>query len=121
MTRRTERVNELLRGELSEILRRQVKDPRLDLLFSVTEVDVAPDLKSARVYVSVMAGEEETANAFLALKAAAPYVRHELRSRLASLRYTPALIFLRDQSIERGARLSALINQVASERTEPEP
>ena len=118
-------MNELLRSELSEILQRQVKDPRLDVLVSVTEVDVASDLKSARVYVSVMAGEDETANAFLALKTAAPYVRHELRSRLTSLRYTPALIFLQDQSIERGARLSALINQVAAQHTddqmEPEP
>lgn len=121
MTRRTERVNELLRSEVSDILQHQVKDPRLDLLFSVTEVDVSPDLKSARVYVSVMAAEEETENAFRALKSAAPYVRHELRSRLASLRYTPALVFLRDQSIERGARLNALINQVAAEATEPEP
>jgi ribosome-binding factor A len=121
MTRRTERVNELLRAEISEILQRQVKDPRLDLLFSVTEVDVAPDLKSARVYVSMMSNEDEVENAFRALKAASPYIRHELRGRLTSLRYTPELSFLRDRSIERGAQLSALINQVAAEHTEPEP
>ncbi|MGI8549172.1 MAG: 30S ribosome-binding factor RbfA [Dehalococcoidia bacterium] len=119
MTRRTERVNELLRSDISEILQREVKDPRLGVLFSVTEVEVAHDLKSARVYVSVMAGEDERENAFRALKAATPFVRRELRRRLTSLRYTPELTFLRDESIERGAHLSELIHQVEREHSEP--
>jgi ribosome-binding factor A len=119
MTRRTERVNELLRAELSEILQREVKDPRLNILLSVTEVDVSPDLKSARVYLSVMGDEAEQENALRAAKAATPFLRRELRPRLSSLRYIPELMFVPDHSIERGAQLSALIDQVATETEHP--
>lgn len=119
MSRRTERVNELLRSELSDILRSQVKDPRLDVLFSVTEVDTSPDLKHARVYVSVMSDDEQKTNVFRALQTATPFIRHELRGRLTSLRYTPDLMFLRDESIERGARLAALIDEVTADEREP--
>jgi len=114
MTRRTERVNELLRAEISEILRRDVRDPRLNVLFSVTEVRVSPDLKTARVFLSVMGDDVERESVFRALKVAAPFVRRGLRSRLPSLRYTPELTFVPDVSIERGAQLSALINEVAA-------
>src|ERR1700730_16323815 len=114
MTRRTERVGELLREELSQVLQRQVKDPRLNVLLSVTEVDVAPDLKNARVYLSVMGDELEQTSVFLALKTATPFIRRALRQRLSSLRYTPELTFVPDHSIERGAELSALIDQVAN-------
>ena len=113
MTRRTERVNELLRAEVSEVLQRDVKDPRLSLMVSVTEVSVSPDLKTARVYLSVMGDETEKENVFRALRTAAPFVRRTLRPRLSSLRYVPDLVFLPDLSIERGARLSALIDEVA--------
>jgi ribosome-binding factor A len=118
MTRRTERVNELLRAELSDILRRKVKDPRLNVLFSITEVNVAPDLKTARVFLSVMGDEAARESVFRALKAAEPFIRHELRPRLSSLRHTPELTFILDTSIERGARLSALIDQVAHDTSE---
>lgn len=121
MTRRTERVNELLRAELSEILRREVKDPRLSVLFSLTEVHVSPDLKSARVYLSVMGDEAEKESVFRALKAATPFLRRLLRSRLTSLRYTPELTFVPDLSMERGARLSALIDEVTSGAAEHAP
>jgi ribosome-binding factor A len=113
MSRRTERVNELLRAEVSEVLQREVKDPRLNILISITEVDISPDLKSARVYLSVMGDEAEKEGVFRALKTAAPFVRRELRPRLPSLRYIPELVFVPDLSIERGARLSALIDEVA--------
>jgi ribosome-binding factor A len=118
MTRRTERVSELLRAELSEILQREVKDPRLNLLLSITEVQMSPDLKSARVYVSVMGDEAVQENALRAVRAATPFLRRTLRPRLGSLRYVPELSFVPDHSIEQGARLSALIDQVASQ-TEP--
>jgi ribosome-binding factor A len=119
MSRRTERVSELLREEISSILHQQVKDPRLGLLFSVTTVEVSPDLRHARVFISVMADEREKESAFQALAAATAFVRRELRSRLTSLRYTPELAFVRDDSIERGARLSALINQALGEQGPP--
>ena len=119
VTRRTERVNELLRAEISEILRRDVKDPRLDVLFSITEARVSPDLKTARVYLSVMGDDKQRDAAFQALAAAAPFIRRGLRSRVPSLRYTPDLTFVPDLSIERGARLSALINEVAAGDADP--
>lgn len=119
MTRRTERVNELLRQELSDILQRQVKDPRLSVLLSVTEVDTAPDLKTAKVYLSVMGDEAERENVFYALKTATPFIRHELRPRLSSLRHTPEITFVPDRTIERAARLSALIDQVTTESQRP--
>lgn len=119
MTRRVERVNELLRQEISDILRHHVKDPRLGLLFSVTAVQVTADLRHARVHVSIMASEPEKESAFRALEAARPFVRHELRTRLTSLRFTPELSFFRDDSIERGARLSALINEAVGENKAP--
>ncbi len=115
MSRRTERVGELLREELSEILQRHVKDPRLSVLYSITEVDVAPDLKSAKVYLSVLGDQAAQANVFRALQTATPFIRHELRPRLTSLRYTPELTFVPDHSIERGAQLSALIDQVVAQ------
>jgi ribosome-binding factor A len=119
MSRRTERVGELLRGELSEILQRQMKDPRLNVLLSITEVNVAPDLKSAKVYLSVMGDETEQENAMLAVRAATPYLRRELRPRLTSLRYVPDLTFVPDHSIERGTRLSALIDEVVTNPEHP--
>jgi ribosome-binding factor A len=113
MSRRTERVGELLREELSAVLQRQAKDPRLNVLLSITEVQVSPDLKAARVYVSVLGDETEQENAFRAISAASAYLRHELRPRLSSLRYIPELTFVPDHSIEQGARLAALIDEVA--------
>jgi ribosome-binding factor A len=119
MSRRTERVGELLRGELSEILQRQMKDPRLNVLLSVTEVSVAPDLKTAKVYLSVMGDEAEQGSAMQAVRAATPYLRRELRPRLPSLRYVPELSFVPDHSIERGTRLSALIDEVVTHPERP--
>jgi ribosome-binding factor A len=114
MSRRTERVGELLSAELSDILQHHMKDPRLNVLLSITEVQVAPDLKSARVYVSIMGDEAEQESAFQAVKAAAPYLRRELRPRLSSMRYVPELAFIPDHSIEHGTRLSALIDEVTA-------
>src|SRR6266536_2041844 len=94
MSRRTERVGELLREELSEILQRQMKDPRLNVLLSITEVSVSPDLKTARVYLSVMGDQTEQMNALRAATDATPYLRRELRPRLSSLRYVPELMFV---------------------------
>ena len=88
------------------MLQREVKDPRLNLLFSITEVQVSSDLKTARVYVSVMGDEDTRENALRAVRAAAPFLRRTLRPRLSSLRYVPELTFMFDPSIERGARLS---------------
>lgn len=115
MSRRTERVSELLRQELSELLVRAVKDPRIEHgLVSVTEVEVSPDLRYATVYVSHLGTEEERVEVLAGLEHAAPYLHNELMRRL-SLKHVPRLRFRFDPSIERGARLAMLIRQVAPE------
>ena len=110
MTRRTERINDLLREEISDLLRREVKDPRVGGLVSVTEVDVSPDLARAKVFVSVLGTAEEKASTFLALRAAAGFLQRELRRRL-TIRRTPELTFVPDDSLETGARILALLDE----------
>jgi ribosome-binding factor A len=116
MTRRTQRVNELIREELSSLIQRDLKDPRLGQgLTTVTEVTVSPDLRNATVYISHMGGggEAERNDVLKALASASHFLHNELRRRL-DLRLVPELTFKFDISIERGARLAALINQVAA-------
>ena len=110
MTRRTERLNELLRAEISDLLRRELKDPRISGLITITEVDVSPDLWRANVFVSVMGSDEEKTSTFRALDAAAHFIQRELRRRL-TIRRTPELTFVPDDSLERGARIQALLEQ----------
>jgi ribosome-binding factor A len=118
MTRRTERINDLLEEEISELLRREVKDPRLgDLMITVTEVDVSADLRHAKVFVSVMGSEEEQAEALRALEGASAFLRRELHKRL-ELRRTPELAFHRDDSLERAAHITDLLRQISEERQE---
>jgi ribosome-binding factor A len=110
MTRRQQRINDLLREEISDLIRRELKDPRIAGLVSITEVDVAPDLRQAKVYVSVLGTEQEKASTFEALGAAASFLYRELKHRL-SIRRMPLLTFVPDDSIERGARIIALIDR----------
>ncbi len=111
-TRRIARVNDLIRKEISDLLMREIRDPRLGGLLSVTEVDTSPDLRHAKVFVSVMGSEEEKRQVEEGLAAAAGFLRRGLGERL-SLRHIPQLDFQRDESIERGNHLLGLINEVA--------
>jgi ribosome-binding factor A len=112
MTRRTERLNELLREELSELLR-SLKDPRLDgAMITITEVDVAPDLRRATVYVSFL-GENDRDGVLAALNGANRHLHTQLLHRLA-VRRVPDFTFRFDPSIERGARLATLIQEVSA-------
>jgi ribosome-binding factor A len=116
MSRRTDRVNDLLRQELSALIQRELKDPRLGSgLTTVTEVDVSPDLKRATVYVSHLGDEGERENVLRALASASHFLQSELTKRL-SLRHVPEFFFRFDPSIERGARLAELIQRVSRER-----
>ena len=112
MARRVERVNQLLREELSHLAQRQLKDPRLRTLMTITEVDVSPDLRHARVYVSVMGDAEEQQAAIEALSAAAGFLHRALRGRL-KLRHVPDLHFQHDRAMEHGSHLLTLIDQVS--------
>ncbi len=115
MSRRTTRVNELLREELSNLLLRDVKDPRIAHgLVSITEVQVSQDLRRATVYVSHLGDEADRDEVLEGLQQAAHYMHNELMRRL-KMRYVPEFTFRFDPSIERGARLAALIDQVAGQ------
>lgn len=112
---RSRRVEEQLKRVLAELIRREVKDPRLGPV-TVTAVEVSKDLGHARVYVTPFAGIGDAAHVLETLRHAAGYLRHELRKAM-SLRVTPELDFRLDESIERGARLSRLIDEaVAADR-----
>jgi len=111
-SRRICRVNDEIRKEISSLLMHEIRDPRLGGLLSVTEVDTSPDLRCAKVYVSVMGSEEEKKQVEKGLAAASGFIRRGLGERL-TLRYIPELSFLRDDSIERGSRLLEIINDVA--------
>ncbi|MFQ5879496.1 MAG: 30S ribosome-binding factor RbfA [Dehalococcoidia bacterium] len=118
MSRRIERVNSLLRQEISELVRRGVKDPRLAQLVTITRVAVTPDLTLARVYVSVLGSEEERDSTLAALTSAAPYIRRQLRPRL-TIKRLPELSFRRDEAMERSSRVLSLIERVRREWDEP--
>lgn len=115
MAYRIERVNSLLRQEIRELLQRQVKDPRLDHFVSVTEVSTSPDLKHAKVFISCMGSEQEIRETLSVLTAASGFFRNELSRRLR-LRRIPELSFQWDASIEQGAHLLRLIDQVSIDK-----
>ncbi|MBI2527660.1 MAG: 30S ribosome-binding factor RbfA [Candidatus Rokubacteria bacterium] len=105
--KRLERVNQLVKEEISTLLQRELKDPRLGFV-TVTEVDVTPDLKQAKVYVSVLGTEQQWVSSFKALESARGFVWSWLRKHLA-LRVTPELVFRPDRSMEHAARMQALL------------
>ncbi|MBI4493952.1 MAG: 30S ribosome-binding factor RbfA [Chloroflexi bacterium] len=115
-SRRILRVNEALRRELAELLR-EVQDPELAKLISITEVDTSPDLRQARVYVSVLGDEDEIVRTIRRLQHAAGFFRRELAARV-NLRYTPALVFKPDRSIAQGARVLELLHEVEPPQVE---
>jgi len=110
MSYRIARINNLIRQELSELLQRQVKDPRLGTFIAVTEVSTSPDLKFAKVFVSRISNQEEKEETMQALEAAAGFLRKSLMKNLR-LRHMPDLYFYWDDSIERADRLFRLLDQ----------
>ena len=118
MSYRVERVNSLIRQELMELLRREIKDPRLSGMISITAVDTAPDLKFARVFVSSLGGVAEKDGVLAGLNRAAGFLRSELTHKL-DLRVAPELDFRWDDSIEHGAHILELLDRVKSEGDKP--
>ena len=112
MTHRIERVNNLIRREISDLLQRQVKDPRLGGFVAVTEVSTSPDLKYAKIFVSRIGGEEGKQETLSVLTGASGFLRNELAKRL-NLRRIPELSFQWDDSIERGAYLLQLMDKIS--------
>ena len=111
--RRQRQVAELLHQEISLLIQRQVRDPRLGLV-TVTDVDVTPDLRLAHIYVSVMGGDDEVKQALAGLKSATGFFRHELGGAL-SLRFIPELSFRLDKSLEQGLHIDQLLDSLHTE------
>jgi ribosome-binding factor A len=112
--RRVGRIEEQIRMELSEIIEREIQDPRIGLV-TVTAVKVSPDLRHARVFVSVLGDGEQRKKSMQGLNSAASFARRELSQRLHHLRRIPELTFAYDESIEKGNRIEALLDQIKPE------
>jgi len=116
MRTRPERVAELMKREIAAILARELGDPRVSSMVSVTDVEVTPDLSFARVFVSTLSTGPDRARELAGLRRAAGYVRRLLAPRLG-LREVPELRFVHDASIERGARVEEILRKL--ERGDP--
>ena len=105
------RVNEEVMRELSNIIRGEIKDPRIHPLTSVVAVEVAPDLKTAKAYISVLGNEKAQADTIAGLRSAEGFIRGALAKSI-NLRNTPQITFVLDQSIEYGIAMSKKIDEV---------
>jgi ribosome-binding factor A len=112
--KRLDRVNQLIREEISMLLQRELKDPRLGFV-TVTRVETSPDLRTAKVFVSVLGDEAQWTASLTALASARGFVRNWLRQHL-DLRQTPELDFRADRSMEHAARIQELLRQLGAGR-----
>lgn len=113
------RINSEVQRELSEIIRGEVKDPRIHPMTTVVSVEVTPDLKFCKGYISVLGNEEAGKDTIKGLTSAAPFIRKELARRI-NLRNTPEITFILDQSIEYGVKMTRLINEVTADLVDRE-
>ena len=105
------RINGEVLKELSNIIRSEIKDPRINPMTSVVAVEVAPDLKTCKAYISVLGDEKSQKDTITGLKSAEGYIRRQL-ARTVNLRNTPEIRFILDQSIEYGINMSKLSDEV---------
>ena len=117
--KRLDRVNQLVREEISYLLQRELKDPRLGFV-TVTEVDVAKDLRTAKVYVSVLGTEAEWRGSLDALRSARGFIRNWLAPRLR-LRSVPDLTFHPDRSMAHAAHIQSVLERLRDGKVEPPP
>jgi ribosome-binding factor A len=116
MSRRSERLEDQIREDLSEMLQREVTDPRLSngAIISITNVALSEDLRYARAYISILGSDEQAREAFKGIRHATGYLRRGLAQRL-TLRFVPELSFELDASLTRGARVLQLLNEIRDE------
>ena len=105
------RVNGEVMRVLAEVIRSEIKDPRINPMTSVVAVEVAPDLKTCKAWISVLGNEESQKDTLAGLKSAEGYIRNQL-ARKINLRNTPEIRFIIDQSIEYGVNMSKMIDEV---------
>jgi ribosome-binding factor A len=116
---RPARVGDLIQAELAVLLLKDLKDPRLELT-TVSHVEVSPDLRHARVYISRVGNTEEQENALEGFQRAAGYIRGQLGKRL-KLRYVPKLEFVIDIGIAYGVRISSMLNELLPQEQDHDP
>src|SRR3954452_10911591 len=109
--RRVDRIEEQLRIEISEIVEREIQDPRVHFV-TMSRIKVTPDLGQARVYITVLGSPEDRKKALQGLRSAAHFVKRSLAKRLHHLRRLPDLIFEYDETIEKDMRLEQLLDQI---------
>ncbi len=120
MTYRKERLNSLLRQEISDLVQRYVKDPRLGSFVSITDVEISKDMRYAKVFVSRYGTDAEKKETFQALESASGFIRHELGERLKTRRI-PELNFKLDNTMEKADKVLRIIDEIAAEEsTKPE-
>ncbi len=115
--KRAERVSDQMKQEIADILMRKIKDPRIGFV-TVTDVEVADDLRNAKVFVSVYGAEKATT--LKGLESASPYIRSELGKRMR-MKFIPELLFRYDESVERGAHINELLHEIQEKDDEKGP
>ena len=113
---RPERVGELIKEEISRIIRERVSDPRIGFV-SITSVELTPDLKHAKIFASVLGDKSDREKTFEGLRSATSFIRGQLGNNL-KIRYVPEISFVYDKSIERGSRVIAIMNKLSREAEE---
>lgn len=108
---RLTRINEEFQKEITQIIRTELKDPRVAAMTTVMNVEVTPDLKYAKIHISVLGDDKQKAEAIEGLKNASGFIRKELAHRV-NLRNTPQLSFVLDESVEYAIKMSKLIEEV---------
>ena len=111
---RMTRVNDEITKELANIIRGELKDPRIGVMTSVLRVETTQDLKYCKIFISVLGNDEEKKEVMKGLKSASGYIRHLLAERI-NLLITPELMFRLDDSVEYGIKMSKLIEQISNE------
>ena len=117
MSRRTDRLNEVFKREISKLLEREVNDPRLSNFISLTRVEISPDLRNAKVFVSVLGEENSKLEVIEGFNDASNFLRRKLSASIR-LRIIPHLSFYYDDSIEQGAKVLKVLDQVSIDRDE---
>lgn len=113
--RRTDRLNSLLKEVISDVIRREVRNPHVNELMTVTRVDITKDLHYAKVYISVIGTEQQKAETIAALQTSAGFIAVQA-SKLVVMRYFPALTFKLDDYVEKHMRIEELLNKISAER-----
>ncbi|WP_073027301.1 30S ribosome-binding factor RbfA [Lutispora thermophila] len=108
---RLNRISEELKKEISSIIMNELKDPRISAMCSIVSVETTPDLKYAKVYVSIYGSKEEKEITLKGLKNASGFIRKKLGDNM-KIRYLPEIHFVLDESIEHGARIAEILNEI---------